>query len=85
MKLKLAVLTFYGLALIAASAFMVGPFASSASGGQQSLPKDQIVMLNVKGTRTHGAVRFDHKQHEALINPDSTWPYQAKQGAACVG
>lgn len=85
MRLKLAVLTLYGLGLIAAMAMLAGPFSSTASGRQESLPKDQIVMLNVKGTRTHGAVRFDHRQHEAVINPDPNWPYPAKQGAACVG
>jgi cytochrome c553 len=85
MKLKLAIFSLYALAVVAPAALMAGPSASS--GAQDPLPKDQIIMLNTKGTRTHGAVRFDHKLHEKLITKQTKaeWPYTAKVGAACVG
>jgi hypothetical protein len=57
----------------------------SASLAVLALPQDNVIMLNVKGVRTRGPVRFDHEKHKNLINPDPKWPYPAKPGAACSG
>jgi hypothetical protein len=75
MKLKRTIVAVYALALI-------GSATVAASLATQGI---DIVMLNNKGARTYGPVRFDHRQHAKRINPDPEWPYQAKAGAACSG
>ena len=86
MRLKLAVVIVYALGLFLPLALMAGSLASSV--GDKEAPAQiagGVIMLNVKGTRTRGAVRFDHNAHDALINPDPNNPHPAKEGAACVG
>lgn len=77
MKLKLAIVIVF--ALTGAAALAASLAASLAQGGVD------VVMLNTKGARTYGPVRFDHRLHEKMISPDPEWPYRAKQGAACSG
>jgi hypothetical protein len=74
MKLKLAVIAVYVVAVMASAALV-----SLAGQGVD------VIMLNMKGARAYGPVRFDHRKHEKMINPDPEWPYQAKRGAACSG
>jgi hypothetical protein len=95
MRTKLAVITLY-LLLIAMPAAM---FAETFAGPNEAQPDDaqpdeaqqaapagtqaKLVVLDDWGRR--GVVFFDHRGHEKLINPDSNWPFKAKQGAACTG
>ncbi len=86
MRLKLAVLTIYALGVITPAALMAGPAASEDQGNRDSYQsKNPIIMLNTKGVRTRGPVRFDHDEHDSLINPDPNNPHPAKEGAACIG
>lgn len=84
MRFKLAVVIAYALAVVAPAALGAGLFdvstASEQDAGQAQL---KVIRLDDWGRR--GVVFFDHKGHEAVINPDSDWPHKAKQGAACVG
>lgn len=79
MKLKSLVVMLYSLGLLMAVAISTGASATSGLTQQQA----GIITLDLKGER--GVVQFNHKTHEAAINPDGTWPYPAKAGAACAG
>ena len=86
MRLKLAVITMYAFGLVVPAALMAGSFVSSGGDNEAGNQiKDGVIMLNVKGARAKGPVRFDHNKHDALINPDPNYPHPAKEGAACVG
>ena len=76
MKLKLAVLTLYALAVGAPVALLAGPAVS-----QQA--QDKIIVLDQHGER--GEVRFNHTKHEPFINPDPDFPYKGEENAACSG
>lgn len=84
MRFKLAVIVAYALGLIAPSALSARA-AAPALGAGASLPQAaaKVFKLDAKGKR--GVVYFDHRAHEARINPDSQAAHQAKAGAACAG
>ncbi len=73
MRLKLAVVIVY---LVVAAM----PTSPPAGAGEQ--PRSTIT-LNVRGRR--GAVIFNHKTHETMINPDAGSVFTARTGAACAG
>lgn len=50
-------------------------------GGQT----ENVILLNLRGTRQRGPVRFDHQAHQGRLNPDPNWPYKASVAAACAG
>jgi hypothetical protein len=78
MLLKLAIIVLYGLALAIA---MCLPARSLAS---PDAPQMNFQMpLDTTGRR--GLVLFNHKTHEALINPDQTFKHKAQANIACTG
>lgn len=84
MRLKLAVVAVYGLGIIAPAALLARPAVlTSVPQDASSQAARNIITLDQKGTR--GMVFFDHRLHEAFINPDPGSPFEAKQTAACVG
>lgn len=84
MRLKLAVVAVYGLGIITPAALLARPaFLTGAPQAAANPDARTIIMLDQKGTR--GMVYFDHRLHEAFVNPDPESPFQAKQSAACVG
>lgn len=78
--MKLAVIVVYALGLALSSISPSVPVARTESFGQGGA---KVFRLDVNGRR--GVVLFDHKAHEARMNPDPRAPYQSKAGAACVG
>jgi hypothetical protein len=78
--LKLAVILVYGFGLLMPAALGAGP---SSVMGQSEQVEGKTFRLDVRGTR--GVVLFNHKTHEARLNPDANAPYKAKAGAACTG
>ncbi len=78
MRLKLAIIILYGLTFAMAMGRPVGSLASSDT------PQMNFqIPLDVAGKR--GLVLFNHKTHEALINPDQTFKHQAPANLACIG
>src|SRR5688500_7130854 len=79
MKLKLIFVALYMLALLVA-VLLPGRSLASPETTQQ---KTQISMpLDVGGRR--GLVLFDHKKHEALLNPDTTFKHKGRPNVACI-
>ncbi|HWP43509.1 MAG TPA: cytochrome c3 family protein, partial [Blastocatellia bacterium] len=85
MRLKLTIVALYGLVLLVLTASSFISFASSSDSAET--PQDQArrldIRFDVNGRR--GLVLFDHKKHEALINPDPIFPHKPLPGVACVG
>lgn len=77
MLLKRTVTTLY-LALLFPAVLAVRSDDSTSPQNQRPL-----LALDLAGRR--GLVLFDHKKHEALINPDPTFPHKAPATLACVG
>ena len=80
LRLKLAVLFAYGFGLLIPAVLGAGP---SHSVDQSEEVPAKFFRLDVRGSK--GVVLFNHKSHEARINPDANAPYKAKAGAACIG
>jgi hypothetical protein len=80
MRLKLAVLIAYGLGFLMPGASGAGPAASPEPAAQS---QSKVIRLDQRGER--GVVLFDHRTHEAKINPAPNSAHSAKAGAACVG
>jgi hypothetical protein len=79
MKLKLIFIALYALTLLVA-VFVPAPSLASPETTQQ---KTQISMqLDTGGRR--GLVLFDHKKHEALLNPDQTFKHKGRPNVACI-
>ena len=80
LRVKLAVLFAYGFGLLIPAVLGAGP---SHSVDQSEEVPAKFFRLDVRGSK--GVVLFNHKSHEARINPDANAPYKAKAGAACIG
>jgi hypothetical protein len=78
MKLKLPLIVLYASILLA-SAVLSGKTHASVDTQAQRIN----IGLDTSGRR--GLVLFDHKVHEAEINPDPAFPHKARQGVACIG
>ena len=78
MRFKLIILVLYVLGLAAPAALLAQPSINGAQAGDR-----MIVKLDLHGER--GPVEFDHKKHEAAVNPDPGAEFKAKQGASCGG
>ncbi len=77
MKLKLIIIGVIAWCLpllLAGGAWSAGPQADGA-----------LIMLNVRGVRERGPVRFDHQAHQGRLNPAADWPYKASTAASCSG
>ncbi len=84
MKLKLFIVALYGLTMLALAALSTSTFAySGPDEAIQSEGERVAVRFDITGRR--GLVMFDHKQHEALINPDPIFPHKTPTGVACIG
>ncbi|MCI0489331.1 MAG: cytochrome c family protein, partial [Blastocatellia bacterium] len=84
MKPKLIAGAIYGLALLVSAIVSVESSAfSDASQPAQSADQRVAVRFDINGRR--GLVLFDHKQHEALINPDPLFQHPTPTGVACIG
>ncbi len=77
MKLKLITIALFALALPAALA------AWPQTANTQS--ESTLIMLNVRGVRERGAVRFDHQAHQGRLNPDPNAAFKASATASCAG
>jgi len=74
LRLKLMTIGLMAVALLA-----FGP------GHVRSQSEAAIIMLNVKGVRERGSVRFDHQAHLGRLNPDPQAPFKASATASCSG
>ena len=85
MRLKLTIVALYGLLLLVLIASSFNSLASSSDDSET--PQEQArridIRFDVSGRR--GLVLFDHKKHEAVINPDPIFPHKPLPGVACVG
>ncbi len=77
MRLKLIIIGLFGLAFTVAWAALAQSARLQTDGS--------IIMLNVRGTRERGAVRFDHQAHQGRLNPDPNAPFKASATASCTG
>lgn len=77
MRLRLITIGLFGLTLVTAWAVWAQSAGSQADGA--------IIMLNVRGARERGAVRFDHQAHQGWLNPDPNAPFKASTTASCTG
>lgn len=80
MKLKLTIVAFYGLILLLMAVWSARSLAFSDETAQAERVS---LRFDVFGRR--GLVLFDHKKHEALINPDASFRHKAREGLACTG
>ena len=78
MRLKHIILVLYGLGLAAPAALPAQTATPAVQTGDHP-----IVKLDQRGTL--GEVQFDHKKHEAAINPEPKPEFKTKQGASCSG
>jgi len=84
MRMKLAVIALYLLLIVMPAALFAETFAQPGDAQQPTADATQkVIVLDNWGRR--GAVSFDHRGHEAVINPDGEWPHKAKKGAGCAG
>ncbi|HKG23407.1 MAG TPA: cytochrome c3 family protein [Blastocatellia bacterium] len=84
MTLKLIIAALYATALL--SPLVLGSRAGDSSEFLQAGRPAQTarpVMFDAQGRR--GPVLFDHKKHEAALNPDPAAPHKAPANLACVG
>jgi hypothetical protein len=80
MKLKLIFVALYAVALAIAVFLPVRSLASSEPVQQRNR---FAIQLDETGRR--GLVLFNHKKHEALINPDASFKHKARPNLACIG
>src|SRR5258708_2141240 len=75
MRLKLSILILCLAGLLAAAYGRSLIDRGTVSASLQST--DDITILNRSdiGVHSRGEVRFNHKKHENLVNPDPTWRY----------
>lgn len=86
MRLKLTIVAFYMMAVSLLVAFSPTRSTRADSRNAQQNETEQKhlpVRLDLGGQR--GLVLFDHKRHEAVVNPDPTYPHKAPAGLACTG
>src|SRR5689334_4912894 len=84
MKTRLAISALYGLLLVALAVSSARPSSlPSLSTVSQTQQPRLTIKFDMNGRR--GLVLFDHKRHEAEINPDPSFPHRAASGVACTG
>ena len=79
MRLKIVIVALYGLTLLAAALLPSRLFAASEEAAAQD---PRAIQLDISGRR--GLVLFDHKKHEAVLNPDPTFKHKARPNVACI-
>ena len=82
MRLKLVIVISYALAFAAGVASSTQSLASSKP---IESTQAQRVSVRFDATGRRGLVLFDHKKHEALIDPDPAFPHKSPPGVACIG
>lgn len=80
MRLKLVVVALYAVTLLVVA---LAPARLLASPEEAASQNQRAIQLDISGRR--GLVLFDHKKHEALLNPDPTFKHKARPNVACVG
>ena len=81
MRTKLVILTL-GLALILPARL------KAIAGSLANLKLNQStqrITIKLDTTGSRGVALFDHREHEAEINPDPSFRHKARTGVACVG
>src|SRR5438876_4831717 len=79
MKLKVIIVVLYALALFIA---VLSPARSFAA--IETVQQSNRILIQLDTTGRRGLVLFDHKKHEALLNPDTTFKHQARPNVACI-
>lgn len=87
MKLKLVILALYTVALVLVTLLPGRSFASLPVASEDTLESvtqraNVAIPLDINGRR--GLVLFDHKKHEAVINPDPTFKHKGRPNVACI-
>ncbi|MBI3652938.1 MAG: cytochrome c3 family protein [Acidobacteria bacterium] len=80
MKLKFIIVALY---LVAFVVVVQSSARSNAALDATQQSKPVPIQLDAQGQR--GLVVFDHKKHEALLNPDATFKHKARPNLACIG
>jgi hypothetical protein len=80
MRLKLITISLWMLVVLLPG---LARWPQAQSSGTQT--EGSIIMLNVRGVRERGAVRFDHQAHQGRRNSDPNWPFKAGASATCSG
>ncbi|HYP27681.1 MAG TPA: cytochrome c3 family protein [Blastocatellia bacterium] len=84
MTLKLTIVALYAMALLVPVTLESRAFARpEPAQAERAAQKTFPIRLDVQGRR--GLVLFDHKKHEAVLNPDPASPHKAPASLACVG
>src|SRR5437868_13972088 len=79
MKLKLIIVVLYALVLLVVAWLPVRSFASPETTKQKSQ-----ISIPLDTQRRRGLVLFNHKTHEALLNPDTTFKHKGRPNVACI-
>jgi hypothetical protein len=82
MRIKLAILLL-GVSLVMPDRLKALARSLAGSSPSQSQPQRITIKLDTTGSR--GVALFDHREHEAEINPDPSFRHKARTGVACVG
>lgn len=83
MRLKLALVIVFAIAVAAPGALLAGQAGLQRDcEGQPGKCGDEARKLDFGGNR--GVVCFRHKAHEGFANPDESFAHQAETGADCV-
>ncbi|MEK6299927.1 MAG: cytochrome c3 family protein [Acidobacteriota bacterium] len=86
MRLKLALVILFAVAVVTPGALLAGQGGSQRDCESQPGKCDDVAnqskKLDLQGWR--GVVCFRHKTHEAYPNPDTAFAHQAEKGAECV-
>ncbi len=87
MRLKALVIALYGLLFLICLVWSMQPPASADSNESDSNEPAQAQRVTMRFDRIgrRGEVIFDHKKHEALLNPYPGFPHKAPEGVACIG
>jgi hypothetical protein len=83
MRLKLIILVLYSVILCTIGSLSQLSLASERVELTQAQNQRIAISFNAAGRR--GLVLFDHKKHEAAVNPDPNSPHKSPPGQACVG
>ncbi|HEV8485737.1 MAG TPA: cytochrome c3 family protein [Blastocatellia bacterium] len=84
MHVKLTIVVLYALAFAAAAA-STAPSLASPPRIESTQTQTQRVAIRFDSDGRRGLVLFDHKKHEALIDPDPSFPHKTPAGVACTG
>lgn len=86
MRLKLALVILFAVAVVTPGALLAGQGGllrdCESQPGKCNDVASQVKQLDLNGTR--GVVCFRHKPHESYENPDAGFAHQTEKGAECA-